>query len=399
MRRYSLAAAAVTLSACLAVGLEKPRAGVPVLAPPADPAPPYTAPKADGPVAVLIDEQADSLFPLLTNTGGGEPGTVVREDRDVFAGVEAVRVGPLQKYQPHIPGWAFKVVETPKNPGEFRHLRFAWKKLGGSGVMLQLHDSVKQGWGLRYHAGQNSVGWESKGVREKPPAVWEVVTRDLFKDFGETALSGIAFTAMDGEAALFDLVLLGRTVEDLDRATDEALGRVKPARPLAGAERNALWADLIGPDRKKAGVAIRAFLESAPEQVGYVRDRLPRPDPGTAARVRKLVAELTADDFDARLAATDELVKLGPPALPAVRDAAGSSDPEVRYRAGQVLKRLGGADGGFVPAARVVRVLERAANPAARDLLKRLAEGECGDEYSADAKAALARLAGATSPR
>lgn len=355
--------------------------------------PPYKAPAADGPVVVLLDEGVEPLFPLLTNPVGGEPGTVAREDGDVFAGVEAVRVTPLQKYQSHVPGWQFKIVEAPKEAGEFRYVRVAWKKIGGSGIMVQFHDSVKQGWGLRYHAGQNTAGWESRAVAATAPASWEVVTRDLFKDFGPVTIAGLALTALDGEAALFDHILLGRTVADLDRATDAALGRVKPAKPLAGRERDGLWDDLLGPDRRKAATALRQFLATAPDQVEYLRSRLPKPDGATAARVKQLVAAFGSDDFDTRQSATDELVKIGPAALPAVHEAAKSSDPEVQYRAEQVLKRLGSDGPGYGPAGRILRVMERAATPSARDLLAQLAAGEFGSEYVADAKAVLARMA------
>src|SRR5262249_30479823 len=77
----------------------------------------YKAPKADGPVVELIDESIDTLGPVFTNDGNGEPGAVSREDRDVFAGVEALRVTPHQKYRGFIPGWDFKIVEKPKNAG------------------------------------------------------------------------------------------------------------------------------------------------------------------------------------------------------------------------------------------------------------------------------------------
>jgi hypothetical protein len=118
---------------------------------------PYQPPQADGPIVVLLDEDTEALYPLLTNVSG-EAGTIAREDRDVFAGAEAVRVTPVQKYMAHLPGWTFPVAETPGD-GEYRFVRFAWKKQGGSGVMVQLHDALKQGWGLRYYAGHNAAGW------------------------------------------------------------------------------------------------------------------------------------------------------------------------------------------------------------------------------------------------
>src|SRR4029077_4702851 len=125
----------------------------------------------------------------------------------------------------------------------------------------------------------------------------------------------------DGDFALFDHMLLGRTIEDLDKATDAALGKVKPEKPLAGKERDALWADLRGADRAKAATAIRAFLATAPDQVAFIRDNLATaaPDKEIAMRIKKLIADLDADDFDAREAATEGLIKLGAPAVDMVR--------------------------------------------------------------------------------
>ena len=208
-------------------------------------------------VVELLDEGVEPLFPLLINDGGNEPGTITREDRDVFAGVEAVRVTPLQKYRSRLPGWNFRVVENPKLPPgpkapiEVRYLRFAWKKSGGQGIMVQFHDPVKS-WAMRYFAGQNAVGWTAKSVSPKLPIEWEVVTRDLFKEHGEFNITGMALTAMYGDTdfALFDHMLLGQSVADLDRATDLALGRMKPAKPLAGKDRDAAWANLLGSDRE-----------------------------------------------------------------------------------------------------------------------------------------------------
>src|SRR5262245_2488302 len=330
MFRFAWAFVLPLIGSLAALGLEDPPIKAVFLQPPqaqpfytgrpqlADNAPSaYTAPKADGPVVELLDEGVEPLFPLLVNDGGGEAGTIAREDRDVFAGVEAVRVAPLQKYRTRIPGWNFKIVEKPERAGEFRYLRFAWKKFGGPGVMIQLHDPVKS-WGMRYFAGQNAVGWQpAVSVSEKLPTDWELVTRDLFKDFGELTLTGMALTVMwgDGTSALFDHILLGRTVDDLEKATAIAIGKVKPIKPLVGKERDVRWADLLGADRPKAAAAIRAFLTSAPDQVGYIRDRLTAlaPEKDLNARIKKLIADLDADDFDTRDAATDELVKLGAP--------------------------------------------------------------------------------------
>ncbi len=358
----------------------------------------YKAPKADGPVVELLDEATDPLFPVLINDGGGEHGTITREDRDVFAGVEAVRVAPMQKYRTNIPGWKFRIVEAPKNAGEFRYLRLAWKKDGGEGLMIQFHDPQKS-WAFRYHAGNNIYGWQpSTQVAAKPPAEWALVTRDLFKDYGAFTLTGMALSPLDGNSALFDHILLGRTIEDLDKATDTAQGRVKGAKAPAGKEREALWAELLGADRAKAAAAQRAFLATAADHAGFIGEQFGKsaPDKATFAKIQKLLKELDADDFDVRDTATDELVKLGAVAAEALRNLAASPpNAEVGYRANLVLRKLEGVGPPVNTAGRTVRavrVLERAATPEARAVLEKMAGGEFGFDMAPDAKAALGRL-------
>jgi hypothetical protein len=358
----------------------------------------YKAPKADGPVVELLDEGVDALAPVLINDGGGEAGTIIREDRDVFTGVEAARVTPMQKYRSNIPGWNFKIVEIPKNAGEFRYLRFAWKKIGGSGLMIQLHDPAKS-WAFRYHAGRNVYNWvPSTQVSAAAPSEWEVVTRDLFKEHGAFTITGFALTPLDGTAALFDHMLLGQSVEDLDKATDAALGKVKAAKAPVGKEREALWADLMGTDRVKAAAAQRAFLATAADHVGFVGDQLGKTavDKDQLVRIQRLLKELDADAFDVRDRATDDLVKLGAVAADAVRALSTSApNDEVAYRARLILRKLnatGQPVSGAGRTVRAIRVLERAGTTDARTLLGKIAVGEFGFDIAPDAKTALKRL-------
>jgi HEAT repeat protein len=256
-------------------------------------------------------------------------------------------------------------------------------------------------WALRYFAGQNAVGWNPAiSVSPQIPEKWQLITRDLFKDHGEFTLTGIAFTAMYGEPAhaLFDHLLLGRTIADLDKSTDLALGRIKPAKPLGGKERDRLWEDLLSPNRPKASTAIRAFLASAPDHVTFIRDKIAvrNPDKDRVARIRQLAADLDDDEFETREKAMDALIKLGAPAIETLRTlAANSESDEVRFRARIVLKKLHAEGNPLSPSgkmARVVRVLERADTGEARDLLTRMAEGEFGFDGAPDARAALQRM-------
>ncbi len=68
----------------------------------------------------------------------------------------------------------------------------------------------------------------------------------------------------------------------------------------------------------------------------------PTPVPTTPSTpsVSELVARLGSDDFRDREAAAAGLEKSGPAAIPALREAAGSTNPEVRQRAAAILFKL-----------------------------------------------------------
>src|SRR5262249_44244509 len=160
-------------------------------------------------------------------------------------------VTPFQRYNHTIPGWKFPIAEKP-NAGEYRYIRFAWKKVGGQGIMLQLCGNNCQVI-YRYVAGNNPP-WAALTVADKPPAGWTVVTRDLFKDFGAFTLMGLAFTPIDGDAGYYDHIYLGRTMEDLDRVS-AGLPILKPKEALAPARREKLWQDLASVDAAVAAPA------------------------------------------------------------------------------------------------------------------------------------------------
>jgi hypothetical protein len=61
-------------------------------------------------------------------------------------------------------------------------------------------------------AGKNTSGWEAVTVASGAPSDWTVVTVDLWKDFGEFQLTGIAPTALGGPAR-FDRIELLRTLD------------------------------------------------------------------------------------------------------------------------------------------------------------------------------------------
>jgi hypothetical protein len=110
------------------------------------------------------------------------------------------------------------------------------------------------------------------------------------------------------------------------------------------------------------------------------------------ARARELVKQLADDSFERREKASEELVKLGRVALPALREAAKDRDPEVSRRAAECLRGIE-SDAGRLLASAALRLLAvRKPAGAAAVLLDYLPVAE--DEGVADdIRAALAALA------
>src|ERR1044072_5379901 len=148
-------------------------------------------------VAELLEDDGQSLIRLMVSQQGGV-GSI--ENNDVYSGKSAVKITPMQLYQRALPGWAYKIAEKPK-VGEYRFIRFAWKAPGATGIMLQMHD--EKDWNLRLTAGKDEPNWGSKFVAPKPPEKWTVVTRDLFADFGERTIQGIALTVFGQQPGYF----------------------------------------------------------------------------------------------------------------------------------------------------------------------------------------------------
>jgi len=159
---------------------------------------------------VLLDDNQDLALALDEGTGTAEFIT-----NDKFAGESSLLVTPPQRFSARIRGWEFRIREQPAI-GEYRYIRFAWKSPKAAGVMLELADNGH--WPpadqpvRRYFAGKNLTGWQAVGVAPRPPADWTVMTRDLWRDFGNFTLTGIAPTAIGGPA-LFDRIELLRELE------------------------------------------------------------------------------------------------------------------------------------------------------------------------------------------
>lgn len=137
-----------------------------------------------------------------------------------YSGTACVRVKPTQPGNPQLPGLQARIRQYP-GPGEYRYLRFAWRKEGGRIICLQVGHDGKFGpmpgsrSSFRYHAGPGPECFgASESLNDKIPTEFTVVTRDLFADFGEFTFTGLGLAAIDGNAALFDHIYLAKQPED-----------------------------------------------------------------------------------------------------------------------------------------------------------------------------------------
>jgi hypothetical protein len=180
----------------------------------------------------VFEDETD--FPALLNEGGGQ---VALETGDRFAGTGAIRITGDQRSRAKMPGWGFTIAEKP-GPGQFRYLRFAWRKQGGNNILLQLN--ANGAWGpangqkgpsFRYEAGPAVNSYNVAAIRldKQLPDNWVMVTRDLFADFGAFKLTGLALTPGPGGYGLFDHVYLARTLDDLKGCPSPIVA----AKPLA----------------------------------------------------------------------------------------------------------------------------------------------------------------------
>jgi hypothetical protein len=359
-------------------------------------------PKAKEPPAVvaLLDD-VGTLARQLTNDGSMQPTPTDRDFRDCYAGVCSLRVKPLQRFGTRLPGWFYPIAEKP-GPGQYRYLRFAWKRVGGDGIIIQIHATNGQ-WNHRYLAGKRRAESASWGpvipIAALPPRDWVVVTRDLYTDFGTIVIVGMAFTPLEGGGVgLFDHVYLGRSLEDLDRASAADFGKPALTDALAPKALDKLWQELASKDERTARAAVRRLLAGRKEGVPFLCKRL---QDATLTideeHLLKLIADLDSKRYAARETASRELEKLGLTALPYLEKAVREGPSlEARRRAQDLLDKQARKEDPLTPeqaqALRAIRVLGWSEMAEARRTLKRLAGQALVAGLRDDARRALRQL-------
>ncbi len=167
-------------------------------------------------LAPLLEDS--QKFVAVENGEGENPGDAAGKavwfDEDHHSGKQCLKLTPAGDFHYELdeplliradPGW-----------GEFRHLRFAFRKFGKGRISLELNGATRRGEPIRYDAGTGEpVKGEAKRVWvQNLPSEWIVMTRDLWSEFGDAEITGITLSAVDGEYALFDHIYLGRTADD-----------------------------------------------------------------------------------------------------------------------------------------------------------------------------------------
>ena len=344
--------------------------------------------RAEFRVAMLLEDNGDELLPKLTNPTGC-PGEGHVEKDDVFSGKTSIRIVPMQRFSPAIPEWKFHITEKPK-PGEYRYLRFAWKAPGCSGIMLQLHDLTD--WHIRYTAGLDKYGWGTQYVAPKPTEEWTLVTVDLFKDFGERTIRGMALTCFDGDAGFFDHIYFGRTIEDLDRIDATGLSE-GPDIELTKAELDSHWANTINPE--KAATAYCSFwtLAACPAAAQYLSEKLRalQKTEGIAS-IKKWISELDHEEFKTREAATKQLAQNVVTARSLLeKELTVTKSPEAKSRIKLLLQQEALDAAPIRIAEKAITLLEVSRQTIARKALSEFAGGDPDDRITQLAKQALAR--------
>lgn len=126
---------------------------------------------------------------------------------------------PSSNSPAEISGLSIPIRENP-GVGEFRYITFAWIKWGNDleiGMRFGHDESkaVKNGIGKKYNytyaAGKSNKIPNALVISESGPGNWTLITRDLWKDFGDFTLTSVSFICPVERDAGFDEIFLGKS--------------------------------------------------------------------------------------------------------------------------------------------------------------------------------------------
>jgi S1-C subfamily serine protease len=191
---------------------------------------------------IAVVEQLPHLYRAFEDQGvftaidGEQTGAARLFAEERYYGTHCVQVTPAGQFQLKFE----QPVAIRERPawGEFRHIRFAVRKVGDGRVSLEVNRAGQPERPARYDAGKGEpVGGSATRLWDSNlPNQWIVLTRDLYADFGAFDATGLTLQAPDGEYALVDHVYLARRQEDFNlipNAPPPELTNQKARRELA----------------------------------------------------------------------------------------------------------------------------------------------------------------------
>lgn len=185
-------------------------------------------------------------------------------------------------------------------------------------------------------------------------------------------------------------------------ATLSATGMADAEPAPTAVQLDAIWADFILLDddgTKKAHEGVKALIRVPQVALPFLKQRVkPAPHPD-GKRIQLLIADLDSPNFRTRDAATRELEKLGPHAVPALeKKLTEKLGLEMRRRLEQLLERAEATvlTPQELRTVRAIEVLQGIGSAEAIAFLQELAKGGDGAVETMHAKQALALLGTAT---
>lgn len=148
-----------------------------------------------------------------------QQGTAELVDADKHTGERALKLTPDGKFHLEFDR-PLKISLTPEL-GEFRYLRFAFRKFGKGRICVELDHADAAENPFRHDAGFGPpcFGKAHRVWTQPLPSEWIVMTRDLCADFPirSAEVTGLTLSVPDGEYALFDHIYLARNDTDFQQ--------------------------------------------------------------------------------------------------------------------------------------------------------------------------------------
>jgi WD40 repeat protein len=177
----------------------------------------------------------------------------------------------------------------------------------------------------------------------------------------------------------------------------DALATTTEALPtkLGRDDLDKLWTDLGAEDAAVAWQALITLSRASEQCVPFVKEHVKPVSKEISERIKKLIADLDSEDFQAREKATDELAAIGSLAAEQLRNALkNSTSLEFKIRAEKLLAKMDtpGLSPEQLRFMRAIESLELIGDKPAKEYLKTLAGGMPESSVTRAAKETLARL-------